>query len=340
MAKGSGTVYLRGRTWWIQWWRDGQRFAESTGQSDRDEALVQLAQKARRSASGSVDAALDALMDDYRMHARASTAIVDLRIKAHLRPALGHIQASRLTARDISQYVALRRKAEASDATINRELSALRRGLTLLHQAGKLAEPVHVPKLAEHNVRQGFVDQPEYRQLVEAAPAHIKALIVVAWHTGLRSGELLSIKRAQVDLLSNLIRLPGQSTKNRKPRTVPIYGEMRPWIEMQMSGPGAWLFEYQGRRLTSFRTAWAATIKAAKLPELLFHDLRRSAVRNLERAGVPRSVARAITGHRTEAVYTRYDIVSARDLEDAAKRVEAWFKQANKGESDEQARLT
>ncbi len=53
------------------------------------------------------------------------------------------------------------------------------------------------------------------------------------------------------------------------------------------------------------------------------HDFRRTAVRNLERAGVSRSVATAITGHRTEAVYRRYAIVSSGDLADAARKLQA-----------------
>ena len=87
-----------------------------------------------------------------------------------------------------------------------------------------------------------------------------------------------------------------------------------------------WVFSRRGRQLGDFRKVWAAACSRDGVPGLLFHDLRRSAVRNMERAGIPRNVAMSISGHRTEAVYRRYDIVNSRDLRTAADRMERFFK--------------
>ena len=84
----------------------------------------------------------------------------------------------------------------------------------------------------------------------------------------------------------------------------------------------AFVFHLEGQPLQSFREAWATACKKAGAEDLLFHDLRRSAVRNLTRAGVPRPQAMAITGHKTESVYVRYDIVDFQDLRDAATKME------------------
>jgi integrase len=78
------------------------------------------------------------------------------------------------------------------------------------------------------------------------------------------------------------------------------------------------VFHRNGRPIRDFRKAWAAACKAAGVPGRLFHDFRRSAVRRFEQAGIARSVAMKLTGHKTENVYRRYAIVSDRDLKAAA----------------------
>lgn len=82
-----------------------------------------------------------------------------------------------------------------------------------------------------------------------------------------------------------------------------------------------WLFhDDSGKPITSFRTAWLGACKRAGIRRLP-HDLRRTAVRNLERAGVPRSAAMKMVGHKTESIYRRYSIVDAKVLEEAAVKL-------------------
>jgi hypothetical protein len=76
----------------------------------------------------------------------------------------------------------------------------------------------------------------------------------------------------------------------------------------------------QGRHVGNFSTSWGRALRRAKA-SFAFHDLRRTAIRNMIRAGVPERVAMEISGHRTRAIFDRYNIVSGRDLDDAmAKR--------------------
>ena len=95
--------------------------------------------------------------------------------------------------------------------------------------------------------------------------------------------------------------------------------------------PDDFLFTRNGEPVRDFRGAWDALVKAAGVPGLLFHDLRRSAVRNMIRRGVPQKTAWEISGHKTDAVFSRYNIVSEGDLADAAKKIEAGAKAALQG---------
>ncbi len=104
---------------------------------------------------------------------------------------------------------------------------------------------------------------------------------------------------------------------------------MRPFLQLALESRNKdypecpWVFHYQGRRIGGHVKGWSDACTTAGVPGLHFHDLRRSAVRAMERAGIPRHVAMGISGHRTEAVYRRYDIVSGRDLQDAGRKLES-----------------
>src|SRR5205807_4567251 len=93
-----------------------------------------------------------------------------------------------------------------------------------------------------------------------------------------------------------------------------------------------WVFHRSGMRIKSFRRAWVTACKKAGIPEHIPHDFRRTAVRNLERAGVPRSTAMKMVGHRTESIYRRYAIVDEAMLKEGAEKLSA-LHQAERGAS-------
>jgi integrase len=121
--------------------------------------------------------------------------------------------------------------------------------------------------------------------------------------------------------------------KHAEGRWLPIYGEMVEAITKQVEAARRdypdcpWLSHRRGDRIVELRPAWPNACTAVGLDGLLFHGLRRSAVRNMERAGISREVAKKISGHKTDSAYIRYNIVSGRDIEDAGKKLAAFLKE-------------
>jgi integrase len=132
-----------------------------------------------------------------------------------------------------------------------------------------------------------------------------------------------------------VVRLEPGTTKNDEARILPLTTELYETLAMQKSirdtkFPNCqWLFfNESGGKIGRFQRSWRSACEAVGLasgdgePERLFHDLRRSGVRNLIWAGVPESVAMRISGHKTRSVFERCNIVSERDLHEAARKLE------------------
>ena len=277
-------------------------------------------------------------LNDYRVNGKKSLDKAERNVRRLLK-FFGGRRTSQITTEDIKRYIT-KRQAEPTrlgtppeNATLNRELSALKRLLSLAAQATppKLYKVPHIPLLREDNVRQGFVEYEDYLAVKAAAPDYLRPIITMAFYTGCRRGEILSLKWSQVDLNRRLIRLNPGETKNREGRVVYMGEELYEALaELKAQRDWSWpdcesVFTRSGEPIKSFKKAWRSTCKAVGLEDLLFHDLRRSAVRNLVRSGVPERVAMQISGHKTRSVFDRYNIVSESDMAQAAKAVDNYF---------------
>jgi integrase len=331
----------------MSYWNGWRQVRESARTADRKQALETLRQRlsevAQRNGEGAgperikINALLTLLVEDYRRQDKADLYQAQLRIEKHLRPAFGEIIAAKLTSKDIREYIEKRLKG-AANATINRELAIVRRAYNL----GALEDPPlvyrvpRIPKLKEDNIREGFLEPDQYRAIVDDLPDPVKPVFVLGYHLGMRTGELLALKRDWVDLAEGLIYVNGRVTKNRKAKTAPIYGDMAAWLEMlltrgKLQSPNSkHLFIWEdGSPIKDFRGSWEKACESAGLPELLFHDLRRTAVRNMIRAGVPEKVAMEVSGHKTASMLWRYNIVDARDIKEAGRRTERYLREQN-----------
>ena len=272
---------------------------------------------------------LDDLVSDYRVRRVKSLGSVLSHLKP-LREHFGDWRAVSINYRAIEAYITKRREAEKSNATINREFELLRRALRLAHDRQLLPSIPKVRVLTENNTRQGFFERPDLEAVVTALPAYLQDLTRFAYLTGWRKGEITSLKWTDVDRDAGAIRLRPEAAKTGRGRTVMLEGDRAELIERRWE---ARLFEKDGNvrvavlvfhrdaePVGDFRKAWATACQVAGVPDKLFHDLRRTAARNMVRAGVPERVAMAVTGHLTRSMFDRYNIVSEDDLRMAAQK--------------------
>lgn len=342
-----GELRRRGNIWWIRYYRNGRRHEESSHSRKKTEAERLLRLREGDVARGvpitpkvgrlRFEEAADDLITDYRVNGRRSLADVERRIKLHLDPFFGSRRMASLTTSHVRAYVDVRQAAGAASATINRELAALKRMFTLAISAGTLLHKPHIPMLKERNVRTGFFERDEFEAVHAQLPSALGPVATFAYLTGWRvMSEILPIRWRQIDRRVGTVRLDPGTTKNEDGRLFP-YGDLLPeladaidaqWhytkrIEQKRGIVCPWVFHRDGRPIRSLHGAWRAACKVAGCPQRIPHDFRRTAVRNLVRAGVPEKVAMQLTGHKTRSVFDRYDIVNEADLQDAVRKLGA-----------------
>ena len=331
-------VYLRNKTYWIQFSRDGKPYRESSHSELKSVAKALLKRRESEMHTGdfvepdtrkiTVADLYEALIADYERNDRDTTPWVISRWNSRLKPVFGHLRAAQVTTAQLNKYIDDQREAGWENATINRDMMALRTAFSLGHNSTprKVHEiPVFPPRLKE-NVRSGFLEETEYSVLCSHAhELWLRGLLAVAYRFGFRKEELLDLRVWQVNLLDRTIRLNRGETKNDEPREVGLTQDT--WILLSALCAGKqgndFVFTREnGKQVRDLRDAWAKLIKAGRMPELILHDFRRSALRNMIRRGVPERVAMAISGHKTRDVFDRYNIVSGADLRLAAQKIE------------------
>jgi integrase len=325
---------VRGNIWWVSVFVDGKRVSKSSKSEKKADAVKLrnqlLAKKERGELRGDVSQKIliSELLDDVlKSDIKESTRYIWKKVVAkNIRPFFGHIPARRLST-DLMEDYREKRKAEGrSDATANRELSILR---TAFHNARKRTPPKVVtvpyfPMVKETTIRKGFLTDPQYKILRDALPEELKPVFIVGYLAGIRKSELLAITWPQVDFESRLITLEYGETKNDDPRSVPIIrgdmfnalsAEKQKHDEFWPACP--WVFSRSGQPIKDFRWAWDEACKRAGVAGLHFHDLRRTAVRNMRRAGIPQVMRMKISGHKTDSMERRYNIADREDLANA-----------------------
>ncbi len=256
---------------------------------------------------------------DYQANRRKLKA---LKIRLlHLDPFFKGWRAMDIGTEAATRYTVQRQDEGASNASINRELSVLGRMFTLAVQQGKVAIRPYFPKLKEADARSGFFEAEDFRCVLRELPTYLQPVMLTAYITGWRvPSELLTRKwRKHIDVENGWLRLEPGETKSGQGRMFPLIPALREIVahqvrlsitfERETGKEVPWLFHNQGHRIVNYYPAWHRACEAAGVAGRIPHDFRRTAYRNLIRAGVPKQIAMMLVGHETESMAKRYSIL-------------------------------
>lgn len=363
---GGSVFKRTGSAYWQLKFLVGDRWVyESSGTTDKRAAQRLLAFKVYQASTGALpgtatfEKAIELLLDDARVRGLRSVS----RLERASRPLLARLAGRR--AKEIShsalvKYAADRRKDGRTSDSIKFELDVARRALKLAQREGWITSVSESPRIEHLRVRSGFFDAHEWAQVRKHLRPDFRDAADFAFLSGWRSMEVLTLQWSNFDDRAGVVKLDVGTTKSGAGRVLPIadYPQLAevierrravakrltadavisPWVfcfaeplkvgERTYRAAGSPLFrpDRDGGLPTILRQEWAAACRAAGLPGRMFHDLRRSAARNFERAGIPRSVARRLGGW-SDKIYSRYAIGAESELGAAVGKVAEYVTQ-------------
>ncbi len=334
-----GTGSIRNRKGWlsIKYYVDGVPVREAAHTKDRAVAQALLNKRLGQVASGKtpsprrerarVSDLLDAYLEDIALNNRRDQKSAKRHVRC-LKAALGSRRATSIRSDDIRRYVLARREAGLANASINRELAVLRRSLTLALEHEKVDRVPKFTMLKQPPPRAGFFEREKFDAVLRHIRFEvIRDMAVVGYWLGWRIGEIIALEPRHVDIARKCIVLEPGRTKGGEGRIVfpppPAWAVIEKWYRNRAAGGriASRLFHRRGDPVRTIRRHWNAACRAAGHPGMKFHDLRRTAIRNMVRSGIVESVAMKVTGHRTRSVFERYNIVSEEDLKDVASKM-------------------
>ena len=302
---------------------------------------------------------LDALEEDYKLRDKDSP-----QFRAHLKHVSGYFGAWRaveVSAEAVDKYISERQQTGSAPASINRSTQLLAQAFKLAVDRKHLSTAPLIRHLSEKgNARQGFFADSDFHAVKDRLPEYLQDFVQFGYLTGWRKGEIASLCWSDVE--GDVVRLRGENAKNGEGRSVTLSGDLADLMQRRTAHRqvetktgvllSAYVFHHNGHPVGDFRKAWATACVAAGMGHFvcdrcnqtlerpccaacnrearyagrIFHDFRRTAVRNMVRAGVPERVAMTISGHKTRSIFDRYNIVNEADLREAMERTQDYLR--------------
>jgi integrase len=338
--RGDGRIFKRWNRWWISYYapKEGRsvEIREPAGKTEAE--AVRLLQRRRTELAAHQEGftrfrgpaeervfvrdLLSLVEKDYEV--REIKSLPQLRSRLlHLKPYFFRDKAVGSLTLRILGYVQHRRDEGAAPATINRELEILQRGFALGVESGLISSAPKIRSLPENNARQGFFEKPDFENVIgEIRDRDVCDFLRFFYATGMRPKEIRSLTWKTYSKEDGTIRLHERDSKTPFGRAIPVEGFIKEIVNRRVKRRRLdcpFIFHRNGKRMGEFRKTWKKACVAAGLEDRWVYDIRRTAVRNMTRAGVDATVAMRISGHRTRQIFDRYNIVSDADLRAAVQ---------------------
>jgi len=312
-------LYKRGQVYWVAYKANGTICRESTGEKSQEEAEFFLAKRRKQVRDGEIietkkrknnkfaDLAKDYLeccVGQKAFHSK--THLVNQLIKR-----FGNLKVRELNTKMIEKWQSEQLKGN-KPATTNRKLTVLKHIIKKGADWGMASEETlkrvgKVKKKVEENTRLRFLTVEECQTLIDCCAEHLKPIVTVALHTGMRRGEILNLKWEQVDVKHGFILL--EITKNGERREIPIDNTLTMMFNNMPRGlESVYVFTdpRTGEPYKSVQTSFETALKRAEIRDFRFHDLRHTFASHLVMAGVDLTSIRELLGHKSLAMTIRY----------------------------------
>jgi integrase len=309
-------VYKRGNNWYIDFTFHGQRIREMIGPSRKGAGKVITKRKAEIAENKFLDVRKDPepvkfydFAKEYLQWSKAnkkgSSHDRELSTMRRLNSEFEKYDLQNVTTWIIEKWKS-KRKEEVKPATVNRELALLKHMFTKAIEWGKVKDnPARKVKLLKGEIKRvRFLMPDEIRTLLSNCADHLRPIVTVALHTGMRKGELLSLQWDQVNFEQKIITL--EDTKNRERRDVPMNETVRTTL-MGMERKGSHIFcNGSGETFLNVRRSFETAVRKSGIEDFRFHDLRHTFASNLVMEGIDIMTVKELMGHKDLTMTLRY----------------------------------